>query len=187
MMLKCHQVFGCCFVLAALFAPSAQAVEIAVDPGVVDEEASPINFTLVNPETVFDLTFTDMKTLEGAGLPTSFSLRPDCSFPQCPVIDFTGYLSDESGTEIDDTAFVGKTDTGVVEVAVAFVTWFEIHFEGDFRGDEAYTLAWVGSSQLLSKPIVRVPEPGMSLSMVAALATLAVVRRWRRNGSEGTA
>jgi hypothetical protein len=32
-----------------------------------------------------------------------------------------------------------------------------------------------------------VPEPSMSLLTVAALATLGVVRRWRREGSEGTA
>ena len=31
-----------------------------------------------------------------------------------------------------------------------------------------------------------VPEPSMSLSMVAALATLGVVRRWRRKEREGT-
>jgi hypothetical protein len=34
---------------------------------------------------------------------------------------------------------------------------------------------------------VIVPEPGMALSMIAALATLGGVSRWRRNGSEGTA
>jgi len=32
-----------------------------------------------------------------------------------------------------------------------------------------------------------VPEPGATLSMVAALATLGVVARWRREKSEGTA
>jgi hypothetical protein len=31
-----------------------------------------------------------------------------------------------------------------------------------------------------------VPEPSLSLSMVAALATLGVVYRRRRKGSEGT-
>jgi hypothetical protein len=35
--------------------------------------------------------------------------------------------------------------------------------------------------------IVTVPEPGAILSMAAALATLGVVRRWRRKESEGTA
>jgi hypothetical protein len=34
---------------------------------------------------------------------------------------------------------------------------------------------------------VTVPEPGAILSMAAALATLGVVRRWRRKESEGTA
>jgi hypothetical protein len=187
-MLKCLKAFGCCFVLAALFAPGAQAIEIAVDPGVDGEEADSFTFPLVAPETVVDITFTGMKTLEGAGVPAAFSLRPECSFPQCPVIDFIGYLSDESGTEIDGTTFGGKTDTGVVEVDAVGVTWFEMHFEADFRGDEGYTLVWSGASQFLAKPIVGVvPEPGTSLSMVAALATLGVVRRWRRKGSEGTA
>ena len=32
-----------------------------------------------------------------------------------------------------------------------------------------------------------VPEPGAALSMVAALATVGVIRRWRRKESQGTA
>ena len=32
-----------------------------------------------------------------------------------------------------------------------------------------------------------VPEPGATLLMAAALATLGVIRRWRRGESEGTA
>jgi hypothetical protein len=38
-----------------------------------------------------------------------------------------------------------------------------------------------------SEVTVTVPEPGAILSMAAALATLGVVRRWRRKESEGTA
>jgi hypothetical protein len=33
---------------------------------------------------------------------------------------------------------------------------------------------------------IPVPEPGATLSMVAALATVGVIRRWGRKGSEGT-
>jgi hypothetical protein len=71
-------------------------------------------------------------------------------------------------------------------VAAASVTWFEIHVDGNFRGEEEDTLIF-SQATLFTRPIVGVPEPGMSLSMVAALATLGVVRRWQRNGSEGSA
>ena len=86
-MFKFPVSFGCFFILAALFAPSAQAIEIAVDPGVVGNEASPFSFTLDDAATVVDITFTDMKTLEGNGL-ASFSLQVGGG---APFIDFTGY------------------------------------------------------------------------------------------------
>jgi hypothetical protein len=147
-MLKYLKFVGCYFVLAALFAPGAQAIVFAVDPGVVGETSIPMQFTLDAPASVVDITFTGMKTLTGDG-PTAFSVQAAGGFP---VIDFTGYLTDESGTEIDDTMFVGKTDTGVVEVAAASVTWFEIHFDGNFRGEEDYTLVF-SQATLFERPI----------------------------------
>jgi hypothetical protein len=159
-MLKCLKVFGCCFILAALFAPSAQAIDFAVDPGVVGETVIPMQFTLDAPASVVDITFTGMKSLDGAG-PTAFSVQ----LGGLPVVSFTGYLSDALGAEIDGTAFAGATDTGVVEVAAASVTWFEIHFDGNFRGEDDYTIVFSEAGPL-ERPIV---------SLTAATAPLLEV------------
>jgi hypothetical protein len=58
------------------------------------------------------------------------------------------------------------------------------------RGDipsDIFDSNFVATSIRFQEIAVVVPEPGTALSMVAALATLGVVGRWRRNGSEGTA
>jgi hypothetical protein len=159
-MLKCLKVFGCSFILAALFAPSAQAIDFAVDPGVVGETVIPMQFTLDAPASVVDITFTGMKSLDGAG-PTAFSVQ----LGGLPVVSFTGYLSDALGDEISDTGFAGATDTGVVEVAAASVTWFEIHFDGNFRGEDDYTIVFSEAGPL-ERPIV---------SLTAATAPLLEV------------
>jgi hypothetical protein len=176
---KFPTTLGCCFILAALLAPSAQAIQIDVDPGVVGEAASSIIFSLDNPETVVDLTFIDLKTLEGSG-PAGFGMS--ATFP---VISFTGYLSDAAGDEISGTAFVGATETGVVEVQAGSNIWLGMHFEGDFRGGEEYTLFWTDIA--FTKPTVGVvPEPGTALLMGLGLAGLGAAGRSRREESEGT-
>jgi hypothetical protein len=61
-----------------------------------------------------------------------------------------------------------------------------IEVRGDIASD-IFDSNFVATSIRFQEIAVVVPEPGTALSMVAALATLGVVGRWRRNGSEGTA
>jgi hypothetical protein len=173
--------FSCCLMLATLFAPSAQAIEIAADPGDVGQPASFIFFQTFDPPTVIDITFTDQKTLEGAGT-VAFNLNTDA-----PFINFTGFFSDAAGDEISGTSFVGSTAGDTKFDLPGFTVWHDIHFEGDFRGTEAYTLTWSDLLQATKPTVGVVPEPGTALLMGLGLAGLGVFGRSRRDDSETTA
>jgi hypothetical protein len=180
-MFRFPATFGCCFILAALFAPSAQAIEIAADPGDVGQPASFIFFQTFDPETVIDITFTDQKTLEGAGT-VAFNLDTDL-----PVIGFTGFFSDAAGDEISGTSFTGSTASITQFDLPGFTVWNDIHFEGDFRGTEAYTLIWSDLGQATKPTVGVVPEPGTALLMGLGLVGLGAAGRSRREESQGTA
>ena len=93
--------------LAALFAPGAQAIEIAVDPGVVGETSIPMQFILDAPASVVDITFTDLKTLESGPGAVAFSLQLG---GELPFVNYSGFFSDAAGEAIPGTQFSGIVD-----------------------------------------------------------------------------
>ncbi len=183
---------GCCLILATLFAPSAQAVEILVNPG---PAGSPVNNPLAffieegslpepPPFPSVDLVFTDGK---------SVILKPGTGPPNLLVfemfgatVSYTGFLTNELGNEIPGTDFTGIADTSLTNKELPPGTvWHGMHFEGDFADAHTYGLGWepagVGSTPLVT------PEPGTAALLGLGLAGLGVVGRSKRQERKATA
>ena len=106
-MFKTLNILGICLILVALFAPTAHAEKIVVDPGAVDGGAQDFaveaTFSEDSPE-LFVILFTDNKTLEWeAGTHEWLTLGSPSS------LAYAGFLLDASGNPIPGTELVGKT------------------------------------------------------------------------------
>jgi len=181
-MFRFPATFGCCLILAALFAPSAQAVEILVNPGPV---GSPVNNPLAffieegslpepPPFPSVDLVFTDGKSVilqPGTGPPNLlvFEMLGD-------TVSYTGFLTNELGNEIPGTDFTGIADTSATNKELPEGTvWHGMHFQADFLDARTYTLVWQPLG-LGSTPVV-VPEPGTAALLGLGLVGVGVVGR----------
>ena len=182
-MFKFPATFGCCFILAALFAPSAQAVGFAINPGDVGSESVFMeSYFLDTAASTVDLTFTDLKTLEsGPNSAVAFILQLGGG---SPFVGYSGFFSDAAGEAIPGTQFSGIVDGDPSAVLLIPPTvWHGMLFnaDGDFRVGE-YTVFW--TEVAFDRPIVGVvPEPGSALLGLVALSTLAVFARTRRSRS----
>jgi hypothetical protein len=178
---KYVKTLGLCLILTTLFAPSAQALEILVNPGPVGSPAAnPLFFFIEDgslpdppPPPSVDLLFTDGKSL---------MLDPGIDHRNLLVffidgerVTYTGYLTDELGGEIPGTDFTGSVDTSATNTQLPPGTvWYGMHFEGDFPDAHTYALGWepagVGSTPLV------IPEPGTAALSTVALAMLGLIR-----------
>jgi len=185
-MFKFPATFGCCFILAALFAPSAQAVAFAVNPGDVGSESVFMeSYVLDTAASTVDLTFTDLKTLEsGPDSAVAFLLQLGGD----PSVSYSGFFSDAEGQAIGGTQFSATVDGDPAAVVLIQPTvWHGMLFNanGDFEVGE-YTVFW--TEVAFDRPIVGVvPEPGTALLMGLGLVGMGVVGRSRRQESQGTA
>ena len=186
-MFKFPATFGCCFILAALFAPSAQAVGFAINPGDVGSESVFMeSYFLDTAASTVELTFTDLKTLEsGPNSAVAFILQLGGG---SPFVGYSGFFSDAAGEAIPGTQFSGTVDGDPSAVLLIPPTvWHGMLFnaDGDFRVGE-YTVFW--TEVAFDRPIVGVvPEPGTALLMGLGLVGMGVVGRSRRQESQGTA
>jgi len=100
------KLLGFCLILAALFAPTAHAATIEVNPGPVGGPANNLAFEVQAPGALqLDLVFTDNKTLEyGAGLHVFFV---DSSVAN-PT--YLGAFLNASGNEIPGTEYFGQVN-----------------------------------------------------------------------------
>ena len=98
-----HKILGICLILVALFAPTAHAEEVLVDPGTPGSEAKNFDFT-ADSGLLIDIIFTDNKTLEWeAG--THLFATPGSPFSWV----YSGVLLDASGNAIPGTLVYGQT------------------------------------------------------------------------------
>ncbi len=144
-----------CLILAALFAPSALAVEVIIDPGPVGSEAiTNTPFTLPNEDQSLEIKFADNKTLEfGPQPPLIFSIQSD----QVDTL-YTGFLTDEQGIQIVGTDFSGGTELGLTQIFLPESTvWSGLTITGDWVDESRtlYFLLWLNSP----KPIVGTSDP----------------------------
>jgi len=101
-MFKGKRIIGLCLFLVVLFAPTAYAVTIVVNPGNVGGEAQNFNFANDDLVLVVDLVWADNKTLEwGAGTHV-FLLAGD------PGAFYAGILLDAAGNPIPGTELAGR-------------------------------------------------------------------------------
>jgi hypothetical protein len=162
----------------ALFASSAKAVQITVDPGMVGGPVNDIiSFVVPPPGAVFvDLSFANQKTLTFGPGPLSFALTRVPAGGLGPP--FVGALADENGDEIPGTGFTGVIDAGVITLDLASqVTWSGMRFASLFDAIPltAYSLVWT------SKPTVgQLPEPGTAALLGLGLAGIGWLRRRSR-------
>ncbi|MBW2397475.1 MAG: PEP-CTERM sorting domain-containing protein [Deltaproteobacteria bacterium] len=184
-MFKFPATFGCCLILAALFAPSAQALEILVNPG---PAGSPVNNPLAffieegslpepPPFPSVDLVFTDGKSviLEPETGPANNLLVFEMF--GATTVTYTGFLTNELGNEIPGTDFTGISDTSATNKELPPGTvWHGMHFEGDFEDAGTYELVWEPLG-LGATPLV-IPEP--STAALTALGLIGLASRRRR-------
>ncbi|MBW2694026.1 MAG: PEP-CTERM sorting domain-containing protein [Deltaproteobacteria bacterium] len=180
---KYVKTLGFCLILTTLFAPSAQALEILVNPGPF---GSPVNNPLAffieegslpepPPFPSVDLVFTDGKSviLEPETGPANNLLVFEMFGA---IVTYTGFLTNELGNEIPGTDFTGIADGDVTNKEIpAGTVWHGMHFEGDFEDAVTYTLVWEPLG-LGATPLVT-PEPGTAVLLGLGLVGLGVVGR----------
>lgn len=173
------------FILAALFAPGAQAAQVSVNPGTVGFGAIDLQFFLIGDATEIDITFTDNKTLEYQG-DLTFNVQPPAGIGT-PFIPYTGFFTDASGNKITGTDFSGTSETlPDASVSLSELTvWYGIHFEGEFPaslGIGPYLApSWngdtIGPGAALRPTVGVVPIPAAGWLFVSAIGLLGWMRR----------
>ena len=172
-----------CLILAALFAPSAQAAtiaEIEVDPGSIGMASDGFVFSLTEEVEVVDITFSDGKSLGFIVDPIQLVFAMKETSGTSGLIPMAGFLTNENGRPIPGTAFTGQVTSSADPPSFTTADfpggpirtiWSGMLFVGAFvPGD--YVLAWANEPT----PVV-VPEPGTFALLSLGLVGMGVRRR----------
>jgi hypothetical protein len=157
---------------------------IGIDGLVVGETTYDVDFTArTNPQGAYgdfpgDLDFNDEASAAAAhaavdiALTESVATAVGAAFNPSQPLYVVGYRAEED-----------PPNGRLYHLTSGFdVSWQRI----EAQGEEFMPWLAVGVAGKAFALFTPVPEPGATLSMVAALATVGVIRRWGRKGSEGT-
>jgi hypothetical protein len=178
---------------AVAWAGSAAAIEI--DPGPVGSEFNTVSLGAVQasdvPGNELEITFADMKHLELAGNDVLYSFGLVEFTGVLDGIGFEGYLTDELGQEIPDSAFAGtflnsgwmNGNRGFEDPTVIHDVHFTFLSTPQFPFDALFA---IGVEEGDPKPVVGawVPEPSAALLLTSTflvLLGLTAARRRRLN------
>ncbi len=174
---------------------AGNAKAIIVDPGPVGTNCTVCGSFTVNAgdlggpsNTAFDLVFSDMKHIEFFAGQTYFPGLFSTALTFSPSA-YTGFLTDENGNEIPNTAFAGATTAGApgfFEIQgitpTSDLVFHDIHFlfetlpAAPFDAQLAF-----GPQQIQLEPLIGIwiPEPATLAIFGVGLAGLGVMRRRR--------
>lgn len=114
-MSRAKELIRSCLFLVALFAPTAHAETVTVNPGAVGGEAQDFNFSNGDGTLVVDLVWADNKTLEwGAGTHV-FLLAGDSGAL------YVGILLDAAGNVIPGTELAGTAPSSLDPGSLGFI------------------------------------------------------------------
>jgi PKD repeat protein len=161
---KLSKFLSICLLLIALFAPTAQAETVFVNPGTVGDTAQDFTFGAGSNISV-DIVWTDNKTLEyTSGTHLFFLYGPPCA-------TYTGVLLDAAGSAIPDSGLAGKSicatgsdlSGGVIELPdVTLFSGIRLVSSG-FVGGSAWQWTWEENG----KPVVGQTETSSNQPPIA--------------------